>query len=125
MICGVDDNEDFDVHENMKTVDFEVQSNENVVETATKIAETPMALKIGEVSSISQQDLNSAEEKLFVYADTFEPVLLKTLYICPCCKGHLLTEFSVKKHIEMFHKIPIDIQEQMGVKIATLNLTQR
>ena len=48
--------------------------------------------------------------------------LIHKLYECPICLGHLLSTQKVSDHMAHFHRISLENQRRINLKIAEINL---
>ena len=62
------------------------------------------------------------ETKLFPgHPQEQEQVSLSKVYVCPICKSKFGSLSETEKHIVLFHKIPVNVQAQLGLKIESDN----
>ena len=78
---------------------------------------------------VSNDDIEIIEEPhpVLEFADTTAPIQISSLFICPLCdtRSYYLTKASVQKHVDIFHKIPVDVQPQLNLKIVQHNLLRK
>ena len=54
--------------------------------------------------------------------DMVDPEAMTTVYACPLCHGKFPLRTSAEMHVLKFHKLSLDIQAEMGIKIKEINL---
>lgn len=101
------------------------------LDNSNTITEKESLIEIQKVRSLEKSDLTSdiieikTDEKqhpILSFADVNEPFAVKQLHMCPFCNEHFLTHLSVAKHIEKYHKIPIDKQAELHIEITAKSI---
>ena len=100
------------------------------LQSSKTIPEKESSIEIQEVSSLAKHDFQDIIEiktddnqhPILSFADANEPFVVKQLHMCPFCNEHFLTHLSASKHIEKYHKIPMDKQSELRIVIAAKNL---
>ena len=106
---------------------------ENSLPKKNKVGGTPdmEILEIGDIEGEDfvqdiievKKDSESAEQSVFDFADSHNPVSIKTLHGCKLCSEFFLTKKSTQRHIELYHKIAIPTQKKLNFQIEELKVS--